>query len=69
MKLYEDNVFRRIPWREATCRDQEVRGVKVDELWKFDSSTGGFKKQSDNSVTADLASDLKSGPIKVRSND
>ena len=44
---------------QATCRDQEVKGIKAEDLWKFDPESASFKKADSGGQTADLQSDLK----------
>jgi hypothetical protein len=37
VQMYEDNQLRYLRWEEATKRDQELMGVKLDPVWKPDS--------------------------------
>ena len=50
---------RHIRWEESTSRDQEIRGVKTEALWKTDAN-GFLKLQHESAVeeTADLSSHL-----------
>ncbi len=36
-----------------------MKGVKAEELWKFDADSGSFKRSESQGPTADLQSDLK----------
>ena len=58
--MYEKNVATKVEWSALTKRDQELQGIKVEETWKLDPSTGLFKKEKNHDGSeADLKSDLR----------
>ena len=45
--------------KDCTSRQQELVGVTEEPAWKFDATSGTFKRNSSGEVAADTTSDLK----------
>eukprot|EP00973_Karenia_brevis_P004722 649315-Karenia_brevis.AAC.1 len=57
--MQETGALRHIPWQELTTRESEIKGMKVEECFRTDS-TGNLKAVTDRKEEpADLSSDTR----------
>ena len=58
-QMSEDGQLRYVRWEQATKRDQELMGVKVDPVWKPDSNVIVKEVKVQEVLKADFDTDLK----------
>ena len=57
-QLVEDNSLRYVRWEQATKREQEAQGTKLDSVWKPDANGNIKEVRTAPEVLADISTDL-----------